>query len=250
VRSESRATDMHAGTAAVVTARRQAASMLNPVPWCSIQHHGPAPHTVPALAPGNPVRGEPSLHVHVKPANVVQGSLPCARVCAAAELGRRAVFSWCAERPRGGACVLAAAAEVHDPQCRQKELQCVTLRVRGGLAGRAGPRASAFPQPRNDVRRGCVRAVYNDGSEMMLLCVAGTIPTTFSAVVYQTPVRFWLQPRFPTDAPLCYVEPTPGAAGAVPCGRSCARRNQFRVELLSPSRMVSVSCACVSLRVG
>jgi hypothetical protein len=53
-------------------------------------------------------------------------------------------------------------------------------------------------------------AVANNGTESTLLCLCGTIPTVFSGVTYQTPVKIWMPQAFPAEPPMCYVEPTPG----------------------------------------
>jgi hypothetical protein len=53
-------------------------------------------------------------------------------------------------------------------------------------------------------------AVFNDGREVNMLCLSGTIPTVFQGVTYQTPVKIWLTPSFPYEPPLCFINPTSG----------------------------------------
>ena len=50
--------------------------------------------------------------------------------------------------------------------------------------------------------------VFNDGRELNLVNLNGTIPVTYKGSTYNIPVCFWLLDNYPTEAPMCYVKPT------------------------------------------
>lgn len=49
----------------------------------------------------------------------------------------------------------------------------------------------------------------NQGQSDLLLCIYGTIPTTFSGNTYRIPVMFWIPRLYPSVGPLVFVKPTP-----------------------------------------
>lgn len=51
--------------------------------------------------------------------------------------------------------------------------------------------------------------VFNDGSQMELFNLQGTIPVNYKGNVYNIPVCIWLMDTHPNNAPMCYVKPTP-----------------------------------------
>jgi len=46
------------------------------------------------------------------------------------------------------------------------------------------------------------------GVSVKLINLTGTIPIMFRQSVYNIPVKIWLPPMYPRDAPLAYVQPT------------------------------------------
>ena len=54
---------------------------------------------------------------------------------------------------------------------------------------------------------------FNNGRIRDLICLDGTIPVPVhyaSQFNYMLPVTIFLLDTYPTDAPICYVQPTPG----------------------------------------
>ncbi|KAK7891342.1 hypothetical protein WMY93_023305 [Mugilogobius chulae] len=50
--------------------------------------------------------------------------------------------------------------------------------------------------------------VYNDGITKDLMCLSGTLPTTFNNNMYNIPVSVWLDEMYPQSAPIVYIQPT------------------------------------------
>ncbi|XP_063240573.1 tumor susceptibility gene 101 protein [Bacillus rossius redtenbacheri] len=50
--------------------------------------------------------------------------------------------------------------------------------------------------------------VFNDGRQVELLNLDGTIPVRYKGSVYNIPVCIWLMDTHPNNAPMCYVKPT------------------------------------------
>jgi len=51
--------------------------------------------------------------------------------------------------------------------------------------------------------------VYNDGTEQLLLALAGTIPIQHKGSIYNIPIAIWLLDTHPYNAPMVFVKPTP-----------------------------------------
>jgi len=60
--------------------------------------------------------------------------------------------------------------------------------------------------PSLDIR--AARYTYNDGHEMNLLKISGTVPMFYRGQKYNLPVAVWLPEYFPRSAPICYLNPT------------------------------------------
>uniref|UniRef100_A0A336L0Q4 CSON014176 protein n=1 Tax=Culicoides sonorensis TaxID=179676 RepID=A0A336L0Q4_CULSO len=51
--------------------------------------------------------------------------------------------------------------------------------------------------------------VFNDGSSKDLVNLQGTIPVVYKGNTYHIPVCLWIVDTHPSNAPMCYVKPTP-----------------------------------------
>lgn len=51
--------------------------------------------------------------------------------------------------------------------------------------------------------------IFNDGTPVELVNLNGTIPVRYKGNVYNIPICIWLMDTHPTNAPICYVKPTP-----------------------------------------
>ncbi|CAG2055556.1 unnamed protein product [Timema podura] len=51
--------------------------------------------------------------------------------------------------------------------------------------------------------------VFSNGAKKKLAQLVGIIPVTFKGNVYNIPVCIWLMDTHPNNAPMCYVKPTP-----------------------------------------
>ena len=60
--------------------------------------------------------------------------------------------------------------------------------------------------PSLDIR--AAQYTYNDGHEMNLLKISGTVPMFYRGQKYNLPVAVWLPEYFPRSAPICYLNPT------------------------------------------
>nr|CAH7751704.1 unnamed protein product [Callosobruchus chinensis] len=49
---------------------------------------------------------------------------------------------------------------------------------------------------------------FNDGTQMELVHLSGTIPVRYRGAVYNIPICIWLIDTHPQNAPICYVRPT------------------------------------------
>ncbi|KAH6589751.1 hypothetical protein BASA50_009844 [Batrachochytrium salamandrivorans] len=49
----------------------------------------------------------------------------------------------------------------------------------------------------------------DDGRQLVLLCISGTIPIVFNGSVYNIPIALWLPPTYPSQPPFAHVLPTP-----------------------------------------
>ncbi|KAL5040062.1 Suppressor protein stp22 of temperature-sensitive alpha-factor receptor and arginine permease, variant 2 [Batrachochytrium dendrobatidis] len=49
----------------------------------------------------------------------------------------------------------------------------------------------------------------NDGRQLVLLCISGTIQINFSGSVYNIPIALWLPSTYPSQPPFAHVLPTP-----------------------------------------
>ena len=50
--------------------------------------------------------------------------------------------------------------------------------------------------------------VYSDGSQLLLVCLYGTVPIIFRSQQYHIPVKIWLPRTYPFTAPYVFVDPT------------------------------------------
>ncbi|XP_018320962.1 tumor susceptibility gene 101 protein isoform X2 [Agrilus planipennis] len=50
--------------------------------------------------------------------------------------------------------------------------------------------------------------MFNDGTQMDLVNLGGTIPVRYKGNVYNIPICIWLMDTHPKNAPICYVKPT------------------------------------------
>ena len=50
--------------------------------------------------------------------------------------------------------------------------------------------------------------VFDDGEELSLVNVNGTVPIVYRDNNYNIPVCFWLMPDYPRSAPMAFVKPT------------------------------------------
>ncbi|XP_017780496.1 PREDICTED: tumor susceptibility gene 101 protein [Nicrophorus vespilloides] len=49
---------------------------------------------------------------------------------------------------------------------------------------------------------------FNDGSQLELVNLKGTIPVPYKGIIYNIPILIWLMDTHPQNAPICYVKPT------------------------------------------
>ncbi|KAJ1342770.1 hypothetical protein BSLG_002674 [Batrachochytrium salamandrivorans] len=52
-------------------------------------------------------------------------------------------------------------------------------------------------------------SAQDDGRQLVLLCISGTIPIVFNGSVYNIPIALWLPPTYPSQPPFAHVLPTP-----------------------------------------
>jgi len=54
--------------------------------------------------------------------------------------------------------------------------------------------------------------VNNDGKQVWMLLLEGTLPISYKSAVYHIPINLWVHPNYPFSPPICYVVPTPNMA--------------------------------------
>jgi hypothetical protein len=110
----------------------------------------------------------------------------CPRTCTRTRRTRQRALRWTRTRPsRSRPTSTVNPVHAHDHLGRLRAIV------------RADPRLSAY-------------AAFDDGRTLLLLCIYGTLPITYSSARYNVPVNVWFPLDYPQSPPMVYVVPTSG----------------------------------------